>query len=49
MEIGRDTDSVWRNMWPSEADAPGFKPFMLEFFEVCPILAIERNRLTNHW
>lgn len=34
MEIGRDWDSTWKNMWPNESDVPGFKPFMLEFFQV---------------
>lgn len=35
MEIGRDWDSEWRNMWPHEAGAPGFKKTMLDFYEVC--------------
>ena len=34
MEIGRDWGSTWRNMWPEESDLPGFKAFMLEFFQV---------------
>jgi len=35
MEIGRDWDPVWRNMWPEEKDCPGFKQTMLEFYETC--------------
>ncbi|KIY49432.1 Clavaminate synthase-like protein [Fistulina hepatica ATCC 64428] len=35
MEIGRDWDSTWRNMWPTEADVPGFKTTMLDFFQTC--------------
>ncbi|TFK55599.1 Clavaminate synthase-like protein [Heliocybe sulcata] len=35
MEIGRDWDPTWRNMWPQEADAPGFKQTMLDFFRTC--------------
>ena len=34
MEIGRDWDSVWKNQWPSETQAPGFKQSMLDFYEV---------------
>lgn len=34
MEIGRDRNSAWKNMWPNESDVPGFKPFILEFFQV---------------
>ncbi|KZT24605.1 Clavaminate synthase-like protein [Neolentinus lepideus HHB14362 ss-1] len=32
MEIGRDWDPTWRNMWPQEPDARGFKQTMLDFF-----------------
>jgi hypothetical protein len=32
MEIGRDWDATWRNKWPQEADVPGFKQTMLNFF-----------------
>ncbi|KAI0036733.1 Clavaminate synthase-like protein [Vararia minispora EC-137] len=35
MEIGRDWDKTWRNMWPLEADVPGFKQTMLQFFQTC--------------
>ncbi|EPQ59144.1 Clavaminate synthase-like protein, partial [Gloeophyllum trabeum ATCC 11539] len=35
MEIGRDWDPTWRNMWPQETDAPGFKQTMLDFFRTC--------------
>jgi len=34
MEIGRDWDKTWRNYWPQESDAPGFKQTMLDFFQV---------------
>ncbi|KAJ8515346.1 hypothetical protein ONZ45_g7234 [Pleurotus djamor] len=35
MEIGRDWDSVWKNQWPQEADAPQFKRTMLDFYQTC--------------
>ncbi|KAI5120937.1 hypothetical protein M0805_002917 [Coniferiporia weirii] len=35
MEIGRDWDAVWKNQWPQEADCPGFKDTMLQFFQTC--------------
>ena len=35
MEIGRDWDSDWKNMWPEENVAPGFKSTMLDFYAVC--------------
>ena len=35
MEIGRDWNSTWKNMWPQESDAPGFKKFMVELYQVC--------------
>lgn len=35
MEIGRDWDSTWKNQWPQDSDAPGFKPTMLDFFQTC--------------
>lgn len=34
MEIGYDLDNIWKNKWPQEGDAPGFKQTMLSFFEV---------------
>ena len=34
MEIGRDWDATWRNMWPQEQECPGFKGTMLDFFKV---------------
>lgn len=34
MEIGRDWDKTWKNRWPQEQDAPGFKQTMLQFFQV---------------
>ena len=34
MEIGRDWDKTWRNHWPQEGDAPGFKQTILDFFKV---------------
>ena len=33
IEIGRDWDSTWKNMWPEESDVPGFKGFMLDFYQ----------------
>ena len=38
MEIGRDRNSKWKNMWPQESDVPGFRAFMLDFFQVSPPL-----------
>jgi len=35
MEIGRDWDSEWKNMWPQESDLPGFRSFILDFFQQC--------------
>jgi len=35
MEIGRDWDKTWRNHWPQESNAPGFKQTMLDFFQTC--------------
>ena len=35
MEIGRDWDPTWKNQWPQESDAPGFKRTMLDFYETC--------------
>ena len=35
MEIGRDWDKTYRNYWPQEEDAPGFKRTMLSFFQTC--------------
>lgn len=46
MEIGRDWDKMWRNHWPQESDAPGFKQTMLEFFQVCPETNSSRAVLT---
>src|SRR6267154_1218458 len=34
LEIGRDWDKTWRNHWPQESDAPGFKQTMLDFYQV---------------
>jgi len=33
MEIGRDWDKTWRNHWPQESDAPGFRQTMMDFFK----------------
>lgn len=38
MEIGRDWDADWKNQWPTEADVPGFKQSMLDFYEVRVII-----------
>ncbi|KAG9049643.1 hypothetical protein FS837_009614 [Tulasnella sp. UAMH 9824] len=35
MEIGRDWDATWKNQWPQEQDAPGFKTTALDFFKTC--------------
>ncbi|PIL37313.1 hypothetical protein GSI_01006 [Ganoderma sinense ZZ0214-1] len=35
MEIGRDWDKTYRNYWPEEQDAPGFKRTMTSFFQTC--------------
>ncbi|KAH9942547.1 Clavaminate synthase-like protein [Amylocystis lapponica] len=35
MEIGRDWDKTWKNHWPRESDAPGFKETMMHFFQTC--------------
>jgi len=34
MEMGRDWDKVYKNKWPNEADVPGFKDTMLDFWKV---------------
>lgn len=34
IEIGRDWDADWKNQWPQESDAPGFKRTMLDFYQV---------------
>ncbi|KAL0573114.1 hypothetical protein V5O48_008836 [Marasmius crinis-equi] len=44
MEIGRDWDSEWRNMWPQESDAPEFKNTMLAFYQTCHELHVEMMR-----
>jgi len=44
MEIGRDWDSEWKNQWPGEIDAPGFKQHMLSFFETCHNLHVHVMR-----
>ncbi|KAG7096712.1 hypothetical protein E1B28_004126 [Marasmius oreades] len=44
MEIGRDWDSEWKNMWPRESDAPGFKSKMLAFYQSCHDLHVEIMR-----
>ncbi|KJA29911.1 hypothetical protein HYPSUDRAFT_245346 [Hypholoma sublateritium FD-334 SS-4] len=44
MEIGRDWDSVWKNQWPSETQAPGFKQNMLDFYETCHELHVHVMR-----
>ena len=35
MEIGRDWDKTWKNRWPEERAAPGFRETMLQFFQTC--------------
>lgn len=34
IEIGYELDNAWKNKWPQEGDAPGFKQTMLSFFQV---------------
>lgn len=40
MEIGKDYDSVWPNMWP-EQEMPEFKDWANGFFESCHLLHVE--------
>lgn len=44
MEIGRDWDPTWKNKWPRESDAPGFKTTMLSFFQTCHELHVHVMR-----
>ncbi|KAI0375814.1 Clavaminate synthase-like protein [Pilatotrama ljubarskyi] len=44
MEIGRDWDKMYKNYWPQEADAPGFKRTMLDFFQTCHELHVQVMR-----
>ncbi|KAJ3508651.1 hypothetical protein NLJ89_g5635 [Agrocybe chaxingu] len=44
MEIGRDWDSEWKNQWPAETVAPGFKQRMLDFYETCHELHVHVMR-----
>lgn len=44
MEIGRDWDATWKNMWPVEEQLPGFKSTMLDFFKRCHELHVEVMR-----
>jgi len=44
MELGRDWDSTWKNMWPQESDVPGFKNFMLDFYGTCHELHVRVMR-----
>jgi hypothetical protein len=39
MEIGRNWNNTWKNMWPQESDVPGFKAFMLDFYQASSLLA----------
>lgn len=34
IEIGYELDDIWRNKWPQEGDAPGFKQTTMSFFQV---------------
>ena len=43
MEIGKDFDSVWPNLWPKE-ELPAFQPFMNAFFLSCHRLQVEVMR-----
>jgi hypothetical protein len=46
MEIGRDWDKTWRNHWPQEGDAPGFKQTMIDFFKVRSVHHYYTSQLT---
>lgn len=35
MEIGREADAEWKNMWPKESEAPEFRGTILGFFQTC--------------
>lgn len=52
MEIGKDYDSVWPNMWPEDTEAPGFKEFMNSFFETCHKVSLgifeDRSTVSMH-
>jgi hypothetical protein len=41
MEIGRDWDSEWKNQWPMEADVPGFRKTILDFWQVVEHQSLE--------
>ena len=47
MEIGRDWDSTWKNMWPQESDVPGFKVFMLDFYQVSSLILFPTREILN--
>jgi len=47
MEIGRDWDSTWKNMWPHESDVPGFKAFMLDFYQVSYLILFLIREILN--
>jgi isopenicillin N synthase-like dioxygenase len=50
MEIGRDWDKTWKNHWPQESDAPGFKQTMVDFFKVrntCFTASVSRLTAAN--
>jgi len=44
METGRDWDPIWKNKWPKEADSPGFKQSVLQFFQTCHGLHVDVMR-----
>ncbi|KAJ3002903.1 hypothetical protein NUW54_g5598 [Trametes sanguinea] len=44
MEIGRDWDKTYKNYWPQETDAPGFRRTMLDFFQTCHELHVQVMR-----
>ncbi|EJF62419.1 Clavaminate synthase-like protein [Dichomitus squalens LYAD-421 SS1] len=44
MEIGRDWDTTYKNYWPREEDAPGFRRAMLGFFQTCHELHVSVMR-----
>ncbi|KAI9000849.1 Clavaminate synthase-like protein [Trametes punicea] len=44
MEIGRDWDKIYKNYWPQETDAPGFRRTMLHLFQTCHELHVQIMR-----
>jgi isopenicillin N synthase-like dioxygenase len=43
MEIGREWDSEWRNMWPEEDRVLGFRRTMLDFYGVSLVVCMTQD------